>query len=79
MDDDINAATVFVKIDSYKGVANMLELIRNKLIDAKENLEKVNQMKITLDAELKGWEDALGKVESKVEEINNTLFRQPIN
>ena len=36
---------VFVKIEEYKDVLDVLELIKNKIIQAKDVLGKINELK----------------------------------
>lgn len=67
-------AQVFVKIDEYKDVLRTIGLIKSRLNDAKNTLQKVKEVKIREDAELEGWEGKLTEIESKIEGIDTILF-----
>ena len=43
---------IFVKIDDYKDVLEIMNMIRNKLGEAKTTLEDINKLKNEEDAEL---------------------------
>ncbi len=65
---------VFVKIEEYKDVLDVMNMVRNKLDDARKTLEKVNELKNEEDAELEIWNNALDDLERKVEFVDKTLF-----
>lgn len=71
---ELGNAPIFVKIREYKNIVNVLDLVKNKLTDARNNLNKINEIKIQEDSELKEWETSLNEIEKKVEEINKALF-----
>lgn len=65
---------VFVKIDEYKTVLDLMNLIKGKLAQAKETLVKINELKNEEDAELELWRNSLDEIERKVEFVDKTLF-----
>lgn len=65
---------VFVKIDEYKDVLDILDLVKNKLGDAKKALHEINEMKNQEDEELAVWARELEEVDKKVEFIDHTLL-----
>jgi len=67
-------APLFVKIDEYKDVLDIIGMIRNKLDDAKKTLAKINELKNGEDAELESWSKALNEIEKKVSFIDKALF-----
>ena len=48
----MNTAPVFVKIDEYKDVIDVLHLIRTKIAEAKKTLAQINELKNREDNEL---------------------------
>ncbi|MBT4805068.1 hypothetical protein HON71_02765 [Candidatus Woesearchaeota archaeon] len=64
---------VFVKIDEYDNVLNLVKLVRKKIDDAKETLLKINDLKNEEDHQLELWQNALTEVEKKVDFINQSL------
>ena len=74
MKDKIDEAPVFVKIEDYKDILDILELIKNKLNEAKETLGNLNELKNEEDSELELWRSTLNDIERKVENIDRTLL-----
>jgi hypothetical protein len=65
---------VFVKIDEYKDILDIIELIQEKVKESKTILGKINNLKNQEDAELELWENGLNDVERKLNFIDQTLF-----
>ena len=65
---------IFVKIDEYKEVIDIVNIMKNKLVEAKDILAKINELKNREDAELELWNSGIEEVERKVEFIDKTLF-----
>ncbi len=65
---------VFVKIEDYKDVLDVINIIKNKVVDARKTLEKINELKNEEDAELDLWRNSLGEIDRKVDFIDKTLF-----
>ncbi len=67
-------APVFVKIEDYKDIIDVLELIKDRLAEAKRTLADINELKNDEDAELELWGSTLNEIEKKIEDIDRTLF-----
>lgn len=67
-------APVFIRLDEYKEVLDVLTLIKNKIRDGKEILAKIDSLKNEEDAELDLWKTSLAEVERKVGFIDTALF-----
>jgi len=67
-------ATVFIKIEDYKDVLDVLDLIKDRLGEAKRTLADINELKNDEDAELELWGSTLNEIEKKIEDIDRTLF-----
>ena len=65
---------VFVKIDDYKDVLDVVELLKAKVKEAKEIQEKINTLKNEEDVELEIWRNNIEEVERKIHYIDTTLF-----
>jgi tetrahydromethanopterin S-methyltransferase subunit G len=65
---------VFVKIDEYKDILDIMELISEKVKEAKTIMGKINDLKNQEDAELELWKSGLDDVERKLGFIDQTLF-----
>lgn len=67
-------APVFIKIENYKDVLDVLDLIKDRLGEAKRTLADINELKNDEDAELELWNSTLYEIEKKIEDIDRTLF-----
>jgi len=67
-------APVFVKIEDYKDILDVLELIKDRLAEAKRTLADINELKNDEDSELELWSSTLSEIEKKLEDIDRTLF-----
>ncbi len=65
---------VFIKIEDYKDVIDIMELTKNKVLEANEILEKIRRLKAEEDAELELWNSNLEDIERKISYIDRTLF-----
>lgn len=68
------AMPVFIKIEDYKDVIDVMELIKHKVDEANSILEKIKELKAQEEAELEEWKTNLQEVEKKIEYIDGTLF-----
>ncbi len=71
-------APVFVKIDEYKDIMDIMALMREKLRQAKFLLDKVAELKAQEDQELATWAKELEDVEARVSSIDKSLFEPSI-
>ena len=67
-------APVFVKIEDYKDILDVLDLIKDRLAEAKRTLADLNELKNDEDAELELWSGTLNEIEKKLEDIDRSLF-----
>ncbi|MBW3019347.1 hypothetical protein KY329_04145 [Candidatus Woesearchaeota archaeon] len=67
-------APVFVKIDEYKDVADIVSLMREKITQAKFLLDKIAEIKAKEDSELAAWSKELEDVEARVHNIDRVIF-----
>ncbi len=71
MDKDKN---VFVKIEEYNEILDIVALINQKVKEARTILGKINDLKNQEDLELDVWKNSLDDVERKLRYIDQTLF-----
>ena len=64
---------VFVKIDEYDDVLNLIKIMQKKLEESKETLLKIHELKNEEDHQLELWQNTLTEVEKKLDFINHTL------
>lgn len=66
-------SSVFVRIDRYREISDMLSEIRSKLDGARQDLKKIRDLKIQEDAELKDWQNELDTADHKLAEISRAM------
>ncbi|MBI2549733.1 hypothetical protein HYV83_00965 [Candidatus Woesearchaeota archaeon] len=66
-------SSVFIRIDRYKELSEVIKQIRSKLEDAKQALKKAKDLKSQEDAELENWQTELASVEQKLDEISEAI------
>lgn len=65
---------VFVKIDEYKDVLDVIEIIRAKIDETRETMLKINDLKNQEDSELEQWKHELEEIQNKMNYIDKSLF-----
>ena len=73
-----HCAPVYVRINEYKDILDIINLIKEKLKEARATLSKINKLKNEEDNELSLWNSELDEIEKKIEFIDRTLF-EPSN
>lgn len=69
-----NGMPVFIKIDEYKEVIEIMRVIKKKLEEAKSILYKINELKNKEDAELEEWNSNINEIGKKIDEIDSSMF-----
>jgi hypothetical protein len=67
-------APVFVKIDEYKDILDIVNVMKTKIAEAKHVLRRINELRTDEDNELEMWNNNITDVERKVEQVDKTLF-----
>ena len=68
-------APVYVKIDEYKDIMDLVTLMREKIRQARFLLDKISELKRQEDEELSSWERDLAEVEARLSEIDKVLYQ----
>lgn len=69
-----SGAPVFVKIDEYKEILDVLEMIKSKISEIRETLGSINSLRNEEDAELSMWSNTINEIERKIESIDKIMF-----
>ena len=69
-------SSVFVRIDRYRELYDVIRQIRTKLDDAKQVLKKIKDLKSQENSELESWENELATVEQKLSEISGAMIQR---
>ena len=65
---------MFIKIENYKEVIELMRMIRKKIEEAKINLERIYNIKNEEDIKIEEWDDLLRDVEKRIIFIDDVLL-----
>ena len=65
---------VFVKVDEYREILDVLDMIKGKIRDIRETLGSINSLRNEEDAELSMWNNTINDIEKKIEGIDKLMF-----
>jgi len=71
---DDQRAPVFVKVEEYRTVRELLESIKDKLSQAKTLIARVNELKQQEDAQIETWSRDIEDVEERLSSISRSLL-----
>lgn len=66
---------VFIKIESYEDVLDLMKMIKDKTERAKELILKINDIKIEEDRKIAMWKNNLLDIDGKLRELDQRLFK----
>ena len=64
---------VFVKVDEYEDVLNLIRSVRSKVEDAKDLLVNIDDVKKDEDNQLQHWKNTLNEIEKKIDFVDHSL------
>ena len=67
-------ASVFVKIDEYKEILDVMELLKSKLKEARSTLAKVETLRAQEEHEIRQWNSTIDDLDNKINSIDRNLF-----
>ncbi|MBI2658089.1 hypothetical protein HYX08_05345 [Candidatus Woesearchaeota archaeon] len=67
-------APVFVKVDEYKEILDVLDMIKDKIKEIRGTLGSINSLRNEEDAELAMWNNTINEIEKKIEGIDRIMF-----
>ena len=74
MNESRTGAPVFVRIEDYKEVLEVLDMIKGKVREIKQTLGSLTSLRNEEDSELVMWNKAISDIENKIEGIDKSLF-----
>ncbi len=64
---------VYVKLDEYKDIKDIIKIIKTRLSQAKSLLRRISELKKQEDAEIEKWHSELDGVDERIDGIDRTL------
>lgn len=75
---DDQRVPVFVKVDEYKSIIDLLDAVRQKLNQARTLLARVNELKQQEDAQIEAWSRDMDDVEERLSSISKSLLEPQV-
>ena len=72
-------APVFVRIEDYRQMLDVVEMIKKNLAQAKQMLGDLNQLKEQEASEIQSWGEELDRIESKINDMDKLMFQPDKN
>ena len=66
-------APVFVKVDEYKEILDVLDLIKSKISEIRETLGGISEIRNEEDAEVSMWNSTIDDIEKKISDIDRMM------
>ena len=70
---------VFVKIEDYRQMLDVIEMIKKNLAEAKKMLADLNQLKEQESTEIQSWGTEIDQIEAKINDIDKLMFEPEKN
>ena len=67
-------APVFVKVDEYKEILDVLDMVRGKINEIRATLGSINELRSEEDSEVSMWNSTIDDIEKKIEDIDKMMF-----
>ncbi|MBI2647296.1 hypothetical protein HYW99_02360 [Candidatus Woesearchaeota archaeon] len=65
---------VFVKVEEYKEILDVLDMIRAKVKEIRDTLGNIKALRNEEDAEITAWNNTINDIEKKIESIDKVMF-----
>ena len=66
-------APVFVKVNEYREILDVLDMIKAKIGEVRETLAGINEIRNEEDAEVSMWNTKIDEVEKKISNIDRMM------
>jgi hypothetical protein len=66
---------IYVKIDEYQKALDTIEVIKNKIQEAKMTLNRIEKLRYEENTEIDMWNSELREVEGKLRYIDELMFK----
>lgn len=71
---DHKGMPVFVKVDEYREILDVLDMIKGRIKEIRETLGSISSLRNEEDSELAMWNSTINDIEKKVESIDKIMF-----
>ena len=64
---------MFVKVDEYKEILDVLDMVKAKISEIRDTLGSVNEIRNEEDAEVSMWNSTIDDIEKKISDIDSMM------
>jgi peptidoglycan hydrolase CwlO-like protein len=65
---------VFIKIENYNEILDVLDLFKKKLHDTQNTLDEIVKIRIEEEEEINSWKANLEQVQNEINKVSKNLF-----
>jgi hypothetical protein len=69
---------LFIKVENYKEVLELMRTIKKRIAESKRNLEKISSLKAEEDSKIEEWEEIIMKLEKKIDFVDENMFEPKV-
>ncbi len=66
---------IYIKIDEYQKALDTIEVIKNKIQEAKMTLNRIEKLRYEENTEIDMWNSELREVDGKLKQIDQLMFK----
>jgi len=70
----MKGAPVFVKVDEYKEIVEVLDMVKSKLNEIRQTVTSMNELREEEDSELQAWINTVNNIQGKIDSIDKMMF-----
>ena len=74
MKDHRVGAPVFVKVDEYKEILDVVDMIKDKMDEIRKMLQKMSDLRNHEDAEVSMWSSKIEDIDKRIGDIDRMMF-----
>lgn len=67
-------APVFVKVEDYKEILYVFDMIKDKIKEMRETLNNIGTLRNEEDSDIAMWNKAINDIERKIDTIDKMMF-----
>ena len=65
---------VFIKVNEYKEILDVLDMTKSKIKEIRETIDALNTLRNEEDVELDMWKSSINEIEKKIDLVDKILF-----
>lgn len=67
-------APLYVKINEYKEILDIIDVMKQKVSETKDNIKKLKEIKAEEDKQIADWEKNLDEINKRISFVDSAFF-----